>query len=47
MRLIVLLTLLTGCAKPDLSIHKPESHSCPKAGHGPCYLCDAPKFVKR
>ena len=23
---------------------KEISHSCPKEGHGPCYLCNDPKF---
>ena len=37
----LILLFLTGCNHCDYSDpHAPTSHSCPKAGHGPCYLCD-------
>jgi hypothetical protein len=32
--IVVITYLLGGCA------YQQVSHSCPKQGHGPCYLCD-------
>lgn len=31
---------LPGCMGIGLEDLKSEPHSCPKPGHGPCYLCD-------
>lgn len=45
MKFLIILSLLGGCANSTSKLYKSESHSCPKQGHGPCYLCDAPKFV--
>ena len=41
MKYLLILILLSGCTfKPCI---KKTSHSCPKPGHGPCYLCEDPK----
>ena len=37
--IILSLFLFSNCAK----YKEPISHSCPEAGHGPCYLCEDPK----
>lgn len=40
--LITLVFILTGCNHCNYSDTKATtSHSCPKAGHGPCYLCES------
>ena len=46
--LITLVFALTGCNHCNYSDpHAPTSHSCPKAGHGPCYLCDSPNNIAK
>lgn len=45
--LITLILTLTGCNHCKYNDpNAPTSHSCPQAGHGPCYLCDDPLNVK-
>jgi len=39
---LFLLAIFAGCACKPCAQHK--SHSCPEVGHGPCYLCDDPKY---
>lgn len=51
MKYILILTFLlsAGCNHCAFEEHA-LSHSCPKEGHGPCYLCDDPlnsKIVKK
>jgi len=43
--LILLISSCKHCVVNDTEL----SHSCPKAGHGPCYLCDDPlnKIAKK
>ena len=46
--LITLILTLTGCNHCNYhDTHAPTSHSCPKAGHGPCYLCDDPNNIAK
>jgi len=36
--IFLIILVLTGCAK------RCPQHSCPETGHGPCYICDDPKY---
>jgi len=43
-KVILFLTIasMAGCSKCKEGF----SHSCPEVGHGPCYICDDPNYIK-
>jgi hypothetical protein len=43
MKYFILLSVLLSAGCNHCLQEEPDfSHSCPKAGHGPCFLCDDP-----
>lgn len=40
------LTLLLSACNHCIINDTDQSHSCPKSGHGPCFLCDDPLSKK-
>ena len=42
--MMLVTSALAGCSLlTPMGDYCTPSHSCPKPGHGPCYLCDAPE----
>ena len=43
MKYLILLSIFFSAGCNHCKQDEPDfSHSCPKAGHGPCFLCDDP-----
>lgn len=43
----LIILLITSCSSIcKLEKEKFSSHSCPKPGHGPCFLCDDKDYSK-